>query len=188
MTRRRTIWLAVPLLFTVAVLGGCAGAPDAKGVASAGGGATASAAPAPADDAEQGRRFAVCMRAEGVDMPDPDENGRIAMRAERAGKPGDKPGGAAADTAQKAMEKCRELLPNGGEPPEMKPEDIEKMRAYARCVRENGYPAFPDPDPATGALQLEAESNADGEKMRKAAEKCEDVGPDAMPAVVGVRP
>jgi hypothetical protein len=182
MTRRRTMGVAVPLLLALALLGGCAGDEDAPPVATAGGDTGASATPKPVDDADQGRKFAACMRAEGVDMPDPDSEGRIRMKAEGAGVSGKK-SDAGAQLAEKALEKCRDLMPDGGEPPKMSPEDIEKMRTYAACVRKNGYPAFPDPDPATGELKMGVPSPADGAKMNKAVAKCEGVAPGALPAV-----
>ncbi|MCA2217599.1 hypothetical protein [Jidongwangia harbinensis] len=169
--------LAVPLL-VVAALGGCAGADEkAPPVASAGKGAASSAPAAPADDAAQMRKFAQCMRAEGVDIPDPDASGGIALRAGDA----DKPGSPEVKKMEAAAEKCRELLPNGGEPPKMSPEDVTKMRAMAKCVRENGVPDFPDPDPASGHFA----AMPDHKNLGEAMEKCASVGPDRLPAIRG---
>ncbi|BCJ49542.1 hypothetical protein Asp14428_10170 [Actinoplanes sp. NBRC 14428] len=169
----------VPPLLVLLALGGCGGGADETPVASAGGGHASSAAKA--DEAGQRREFAGCMRAEGVDVPDPNADGMIAIPAQRAG---------AADTPesrkmQAAMEKCRTLLPNGGEPPKMTPEDIAKLRDLAKCMRENGVPDFPDPDPATGGLTF-TEGSGDHEAMRKATEKCKGVGPDSISGVTRV--
>ncbi|GAA0800498.1 hypothetical protein [Spirilliplanes yamanashiensis] len=184
---RRT--LVVPLMVVIALLGGCARDDGGPAVATAGGpaGGGASAAPTPsADEAEQRRQFTRCMRDNGVDIEDA-EDGRIAVRAAEpgsGGKPGGKPGG----KVEAAMEKCRSLLPNGGVPPELSPEDVEKMRAMARCMRANGVPGFPDPDPATGVLRFGEDGDADPEAMRRAAEACKHLGPDRVGDAPAVAP
>lgn len=154
----------LPMLLLVA-LSGCA-APDDV------------AAPAPSasvDEVGQLRAYAKCMRENGVDMPDPNGDGVISAPALKVGSPESK-------KAEAAAEKCRTLLPAGGgaEPPKMSPEDLEKMRALSRCMRENGVPSYPDPDPETGAVSL-SETGIDGEAMTKAAKKCQGVGPDMIP-------
>lgn len=176
----------VPLLVCAGLLAACGGAgEDGPAVATAGhGSAGASAAPSPsADEAEQRRAFAACMRENGVEMADPGPDGRITVHAEKAVEPGAGPG--PGSEAGAALEKCRGLLPNGGEPPKLSPEDIEKMRAMARCMRHNGVPDFPDPDPATGALMFRAGAKEDPEAVRKASEACRHLGPDRVGAAVG---
>lgn len=170
MTHGHKIMLALIASLT---LGGCGGGGDEPNVATAGGGRSSSA-PA-ADEAGQRLKFAQCMRAEGVDLPDPKADGMVAIPAEEAGK------GETAESRkmQAAMEKCRTLLPNGGEPPKMTPEDVAKLRELAKCMRDNGVPDFPDPDPVTGALEMKA---GDDSALRKATEKCHGVGPDRIGA------
>lgn len=56
---------------------------------------------------DQMLKFAQCMRKNGVDMPDPSADGSMMMRAQKAD-------GASKDTAEKAMEACKEFAPNGG--------------------------------------------------------------------------
>jgi hypothetical protein len=168
--------LAVPLL-VVAALGGCGSSGTKKEVASAGGGPASSASAAPQDETELRRKFAQCVRAEGVDMPDAGPDGTIGLPAQKAGT---KVSEANAKMAA-ALEKCREFLPNGGEPPKLTPEDIAKMRDLSKCIRENGVPDYPDPDPETGMIEL---SGAAGDgKLQKAFEKCKGVGPDRLPGV-----
>lgn len=90
--------------------------------------------------------FARCMRANGVDMPDPrsGESGELIV----GGPPGD------ADAAQEppakmeaAHKACQKHLADL-EPPEMSPEKAREFKAraleHARCMRENGVD-FPDP-------------------------------------------
>jgi hypothetical protein len=88
--------------------------------------------------------YAACMRAEGIDMPDPSSSGEgIAMKL---------PSGDEMDAMQAAGAKCQDEL---GEAPPMSPEDKEKDdKAFlewatkaAECYRENGYDV---PDPKVG--------------------------------------
>lgn len=177
MNHGQTRLIAVPMMLLAAALSGCAAA-DEKQVASAGGNvkpsSNVSAAP---DDAAQGRKFAQCMRAAGIDMPDPGPDGMAAI-----------PGQATSDesSAKKmdaAMEKCRELLPNGGEPPKASPEDLVKAREYAKCIRENGMPGFPDPDAETGAFELDRDKADDLKNLPEAAKKCPQFGAGVMPGI-----
>ena len=170
---------AVPVLL-VTLLAGCGPDRSTPRVASIEQGpAGPSASAAPKDDATRVREFAKCMRAAGVDIPDPDAGGVIAVPAQAAGQEGS----AESKKMQAAMEKCREFLPSGGEVAKLSPEDIAKMRDLARCMRENGVPDFPDPDPATGALRMEEKPAGGDAAMRRAAEKCKGVGPDMAPGV-----
>jgi len=129
------------------------------------------AAPAPSATNGDLRAYAKCMRENGVDMPDPNGDGVLGAPAMKVGSP-------EAKKMEAASEKCRTLLPAGagGEPPKMSPEDIEKARAQSKCMRENGLPDYPDPDPETGAVAL-SESSVNVEAMSKAAEKCQGIGP-----------
>lgn len=153
--------LLLPILLVTVALGGCAKTDDA-------------AAPAPSasvDEKGQLRAYAKCMRQNGVDMPDPNGDGVLGAPAVKIGSP-------EAEKMEAASEKCRTLLPAGagGEPPKMSPEDIEKARAQSKCMRENGLPDYPDPDPETGAIAL-SETKIDFEAMKKASEKCKGLGP-----------
>ncbi|MEV3927248.1 hypothetical protein [Actinomadura coerulea] len=146
--RRRT--LAALALAPALALGlqGCGGE-------GAGGGGTAKAA----SDDQKMREFARCMRANGVDMPDP-KNGRIEIRASARpgghGKGGPGKDGPEADGGvQAAQKKCAHLMPNGGKPPKPKPEELAKMRAFAKCMRDHGVGAFPDPEP-DGGMKIRA--------------------------------
>ena len=50
---------------------------------------------------------------------------------------------------EEALKKCRQFLPNGGNPDPISTAEFEKMRLLAKCMREAGYP-YPDPDPNSG--------------------------------------
>ncbi|MFU8851554.1 hypothetical protein ACNAW0_11310 [Micromonospora sp. SL1-18] len=164
--------LVPPLLFGLAVAG-CGSNPDTPQVATAGGiaaGASPSAS-ASLSDQDRQREFVKCMRENGVDVPDP-EPGQRGMNV--------RIGGADREKMQPAMEKCRSLLPNGGERPALTEEQVEKMRELARCMRENGVPDFPDPG-ADGSLQINGKFKPDDPKIKAAMEKCR---PEGVPVMI----
>jgi hypothetical protein len=163
----RRMLIAVPLLLLTALAACDGGGEEGPGVATVGNNASASASTDPSapagDDAQRKRQFNQCMRDEGIEIDDDAGDGEVAIR-------GDK------EEVRQATEKCRQYLPNGGEPPELSPEDIEKMRDYAKCMRANGLPAFPDPDPETGQFSGDALRDAGVTKAKVAEvdEKCRD--------------
>lgn len=153
----------------------------AQGCGGDGGGAAAGgAAKAAANDDDKMRRFARCMRENGVDMPDP-KDGKVEIR--NSGKPG------AADfqtdaEMEAAQRKCRHLMPNGGKPKKPKPEEIAKMRAFAECMREHGVPKFPDPKP-DGSMLLQAGPGTgidpQSRTFKDAQKACAKFSPDGKP-------
>ncbi|MEU5720809.1 hypothetical protein [Micromonospora sp. NPDC047738] len=164
--------LVLPLLLGLAVAGCAKTGSDGEQVATAGGGA-ASASPSaslvPVSDEDRQREFAKCMRENGLpDFPDPETaDGKVRIRM---------PDGADRAKGEAAMEKCRSLMPNGGKEIKLDPEQVEKVRQLARCMRENGVPDFPDPGP-DGAIEL----NGDGfdpksPTVQAAMEKCRQDG------------
>jgi hypothetical protein len=179
---RRKLLFAAPLLAFGLALGstltGCAAQDGGTpAVATAGDGTSGSAeeSPAPSDE-DQARQFAECMRAEGIDIPDPQPG--TGPAAGGKGGPGVairiEGGGENKAKVDAAMQKCREYLPNGGEMKPLTPEQLERQRELAKCMRANGVPDFPDPDPnGGGAIMKEfSKDSADHDAMRKAIEKC----------------
>ncbi|MEY2477667.1 MAG: hypothetical protein QOG87_2982 [Actinomycetota bacterium] len=86
--------------------------------------------------------FAKCMREHGVNMPDPETDGKGGVSIAIEGGPGDE------DTLDAAHEACEKYMPKGP----MKDLDPEKrqaledaMVAFARCMRSKGI-EMPDPD------------------------------------------
>jgi hypothetical protein len=175
MKQHRLALLAITPVFALG-FAGCARPAVGPGVASANGGgagAAASATPqASLDPAEQGRRFAECMRGEGIDMPDPEigEGGKVGIRIGTGG--GQEPD---KQKVAAAMEKCRHLMPNKGEPKPLSPEDLARAREHARCMRENGIPDFPDPQP-DGGIRVQI-PKGDMEAFEAASEKCRQFMP-----------
>jgi hypothetical protein len=47
-----------------------------------------------------------------------------------------------------AMNTCKHLLPNGGQPTQVaSPQLANEVLEFARCVRAHGFPGWPDPTP-----------------------------------------
>ncbi len=161
---RRT--LAVPLLVLGLGLAACDNAGATPGVASAGGG-TPSASAAAADDEERGRAFAQCMREHGVEMPDPQPGAKIGIELEKLDK----------DKVFGAVDACRDLMPGGGKDVKLNPDQLERQRALAECMRANGVADFPDPDPDGGAAVREYILDKHDDDVLAALEKCRDVVP-----------
>ncbi|MEV5766317.1 hypothetical protein AB0L34_17355 [Micromonospora sp. NPDC052213] len=162
--------LAVPLLVALAVAG-CGGSGDGPAVATAGGGGAepvSASTAAQLGDEERQLKFAECMRENGVEVPDPEPGGARLFRFDGKTDPG---------KVQAAMEKCRQHLPNGGEKPKLDPEQVDRMRKLAACMRENGVPEFPDPS-ADGGIQLRLDAmNVDDQQVKAAMEKCRQYAP-----------
>jgi hypothetical protein len=76
------------------------------------------------------------MRAHGVSsFPDPDSRGRIAISPSEARSP----------AFRSAQEACRAHLPKLGFGPSMSAGQRQQALAFAKCMRANGEPDFPDP-------------------------------------------
>ena len=116
----------------------------------------------PADKVEAARAYAQCIRDNGVpDFPDPDANGELRGPAhEKQNDP----------SFQAAQEKCRNLAP-GGEHEKSDPASVEQMRKFSQCMRDNGLPDFPDPDP-DGRLRGQGHEQQDNPTYRAAMEAC----------------
>jgi hypothetical protein len=163
------------VLLLALALAGCAGPADGDdGIATAAGGkASPSASASPAEkltDDERRLKFAECMRGQGIEMEDPGtDRGGVRFRVGEGNKPGD---------MEAAMQKCKAYAPNGGEPPKLNAEQLKQMRAFAKCMRENGIPDFPDPD-ASGRLtfQRRAGKGLRDDAFKEAQEKCRELQP-----------
>ncbi|SEG04323.1 hypothetical protein SAMN04489712_1038 [Thermomonospora echinospora] len=143
MRRQRRAAIAVAAVPLLALgLAGCGSQGDGKNAAD-------KAAASRAAEQERVRQFAKCMRENGVDMPDPevgpDGGIKLRMRAESGQK------GAGEEESRAAMNKCRKYMPNGGKPQKLSPQDQEKLRQFARCMREHGV-KMDDPRPEGGIV------------------------------------
>jgi hypothetical protein len=160
-----------------ALLVGCGGEAEPPSVVSVGGPTTHARG---ADPAEQAARYRDCLLAEGVTLLDhPTEEGLPQVDKERT----------TVEVLAAAQEACRALVPTGGDLVKPAPEDVEARRRYAACLRENGVPDYPDPDPVTGEPRIPdalAERMKRDPAMAAAARECErQGGPGSGKGTVG---
>jgi hypothetical protein len=170
--RNRMAWLAVATAGLLAVLAGaCAGEdPNQAKVASIGGTTTTTGgnggSAGDRNPEEQALAFARCMRAHGVDVPDPKFGGDGKVEFGMRGKV-DAPKFKAAESA------CQKQVggPFGAGKGQADPKMQEAMLEFARCMRQHGVAKFPDPQPG-GGLLIRAGSGLDPQSPTfKAAEK-----------------
>jgi hypothetical protein len=100
-------------------------------------------------------RFAGCMRSHGVpNLPDPTTSPHEFKNAlsQNSGSP----------AFQSAETACRHLLPGGGPPSQSAAQSqahTVALLAFARCLRNHGFPNFPDPN-TSGQVTHEMLANA----------------------------
>lgn len=181
------LWL-LPALF-IAALAACnraadAGIPTASESQAASPGEADSAQTATTPDAEDPQDAALiwsqCMRENGVpEFPDPDSQGRIRIPRDRVNP----------DSAEflGAREACLHLAPEGWGEAKVDPGDEAVMLEFARCMRANGLPEFPDPDPKAGSRITFGSVDPDDPKAQAALEICKEILQDLQsgPAIGG---
>jgi hypothetical protein len=136
---KRTLRPLAALAALAALVAGCGNGSTgtAGGTAASGGDGTASIH-------AQAVKFAECMRANGVSaFPDPDASGGLTIDAVANGSSLDT--NSAAFTH--ALSACKDLEPPGFTGTEATPAQQTARLAFAKCVRRNGVPDFPDPSP-----------------------------------------
>jgi hypothetical protein len=179
MTTRQTGPVVLALLALLAGMAGCGGR-STSGVDTAGAAAgTASADPnAPStDDDVRAQQLADCLRARNVIVIESDEDGHRVTTVDK-----DRTDVATVDAAMKA---CGAFLPQPVRPQAPSAEDLEKKRLYAKCVRDNGVPQFPDPDPRTGEYPTSEQDQAalkTDQKFLAATEACRSSDSKGVPA------
>ncbi|MBV1851815.1 hypothetical protein [Catellatospora tritici] len=174
-------WSAALLLVLVTAACSDGGTPPEVATAATPGASSPSAAPStPSDDPVQRElEFVACMREAGVtDMPDPvpgDRSGRSALLHAI-----DDLGMGLKDSFQTALDGCTKFLPPSAAQSPRPADDVEKLRQYAQCMRDNGATDVPDPDPVTG--QLNHWIRQDDKAAMAALEKCRNLLPAAPTA------
>ncbi|GLW64142.1 hypothetical protein Arub01_23860 [Actinomadura rubrobrunea] len=164
--------VAAVLIMVMAGAAACGGEDGGAQVASAGGSAAAKASASPSkslDPDDAMLQFARCMRANGVNVPDPQGGDLKGMRLAVKGVDRDR--------LQDAMEKCRPYLMAGGRIPDLKdPKVRDQYTEFAQCMRQQGVD-IPDPDP-DGSFRL-PEGKIDRSRLDKAREACRHLLPGA---------
>jgi hypothetical protein len=150
-----------------------------------GAGAMALAVQAGADPSvEQAVKYSECMRANGVaDFPNPNAEGNIAY------------GGISVppEVWGKAIGSCEGLQPADWSDAGRTPAQQAAAHAFARCVRDNGVPDFPDPatprDPLIDTSKMRGDVSAhDIPELQPAVEACQDSFTAALPPLGTGRP
>jgi hypothetical protein len=141
---------AAPIVAVLILLVAACGSSSSNGAASSG-------------DRDQAIAYAQCMRENGVpDFPDPDASGRFrGVGHEAQGDP----------KFQAAQEACRDLAPGGEHERLGDPAFVEQMREFSQCMRDNGLPDFPDPDP-NGRLRGAGHEQRNDPQYQAAFETC----------------
>jgi hypothetical protein len=175
--------LGVACVLVLLAAAGCGKPSSHPHVATAGGTArpAGTATPGAQNEQEQALRFARCMRENGVpNFPDPKfENGGISIDTGEGANPA---------AVQAATDKCKQYLPNGGVPHQIPPQDLEKLRKFAQCMREHGVPKFPDPtDQGMQVNGNELGVDPTGPTFQAAQKACEKYQPVPPSGAAGQR-
>jgi hypothetical protein len=115
-------------------------------------------------DEDRFREFEKCMGDHGVTFPKSQEEAENFQPD--------------MDAMREADDACRQLLPNGGQPPPLDAKQLDEARKQAKCMREHGID-MPDPDPNNPYPGFSGD--ADQDTLQKALEDCMGA-PAAEPA------
>ncbi|BEL09531.1 hypothetical protein Q0Z83_077220 [Actinoplanes sichuanensis] len=114
-------------------------------------------------------KHAKCMREHGMTwFPDPPPPGE--------GQALEIPNGTDQKAFDAAMKACEQYLRNAVDKGGPNAEDIERLRDFAKCMRANGMPDFPDPK-ADGSSEIRIEEGDDA-KFAAAEKACEQYKPE----------
>ena len=143
---RTTRGIALGLLLLTGVAG--CGSSSGTGVATANGTAAPSASTTLSNQ-QRLLKYAQCMRDHGVPVDDPTGN-----------QPPTVPQGTVPDsTLNAAINACKHFVPTASQA--LTSADLVKLRKISVCMRQHGYPTFPDPDPDKGGIIIDDNSGID---------------------------
>ncbi|KAB2593530.1 hypothetical protein [Streptomyces arboris] len=165
-TRRRTVAAACLLTATV-VLSATACSGDGGGGTKDGGSASATKNTEKTKE-DQALEHRKCLREQGLKIPEP-KTGQDGMGVTIDG------GSKSQKEMEKAFKACQDKAVGGG-PKELTQAEKDKMVAFARCMRKNGFD-MPDPKFEGGMAQaMPAMKPQEMKKFEKANKACESVG------------
>jgi hypothetical protein len=166
MSRARRSLAALGLIAMVALISACGSSTPAE---------TGSGGNNSADNAQQALTFAKCMRSNGVsDFPDPGTSGKFTIDGIANGSSLD----LSAPAFKQAMSACKDLEPAGFTGTKRSSQEQQAALKFAKCMRENGVPDFPDPTPNGPLIDTSRIPSAAGRGARSipgfsdAASKC----------------
>ncbi len=136
MTRTLRALAGCALLAMAVVISACgSSAPAGTSTGSGGGDNTAA-------NAQKAVKFAECVRRNGVSgFPDPGASGQFTIDGVVNGSSLDPN----APAFKQAISACRDLEPAGFMGGKRSPQQTDAALKFARCIRTNGVPDFPDP-------------------------------------------
>ncbi|MFC6014588.1 hypothetical protein ACFP2T_00040 [Plantactinospora solaniradicis] len=129
-----------------------------------------------------GKQLAQCYRDNGIaEMPEPYlEDGKLQLPADRVDALQTKYSEAKMNQVEDACKDIASKLPQGSlgggsenDPKVPGPGDVEALRKYSQCMRDNGVPEWPDPN-AEGKFALKGTGLAteNSQRMSDAIAKC----------------
>ena len=175
----KRIGLAVTVVAFAAAMTGCAAEDPGGGVASLSSAEPSAAVSATVAPEDRALKFAQCMREQGMSwFPDPEPGSRgfkmiIPKNVDKT-------------KVDAAMAACKEFSPEGRSGVKLSPEDLERARQMAKCMRENGVPNFPDPG-SDGRIKVDGRklglTGPDDPAFKAAEEACREFQPDGREPV-----
>lgn len=160
---RRAGAMAVLPTLAVLALAACGGGDEPSD--------TAKPAASRSSTASDGVAFAQCMR----------ENGLPNFQDPQPGKGMGEGVDVNSEAFKKAMDACRDTMPapdqaaGGGQ---QQWSESDKLK-YAQCMRENGVPNFPDPDP-NGGFRIPDGADPNTPQFKTAEEACAEHQPEGL--------
>jgi hypothetical protein len=169
--------VGVGLVLAVVLLAGCSASGGAAGATTTSG---------RQDVAAVWRELVKCARANGMpNLPDPqiDSNGRASFPNGTPDPPASVP---------RACQSIYDRLPPSARGEEERPPaDRQALLRFARCMRENGVPDFPDPD-AEGNFRAPAGALPGGSpnspSVKRALQACRQLDPNKGASTAGPGP
>jgi hypothetical protein len=160
LVRPATPRFAAVALFTSVLVTGCSG----------GGSSEAKEEVSPPPSAEE-RAYYGCLEENGIALEERDD-GRLRVDKDKVEE--------APHAAAQA--KCANLLPGDAPAAPAPAAFVAKTMKFSACVRENGFPEYPDPDPGTGQVDVGAdeESAYTTPEFRAAADMCSSDSGDGL--------
>ena len=162
--------LATAALLLAVGTAGCSSSGDPT-VATANSGAATAKASAAANGLDTTLKYSQCMRDHGMTWyPDPKPDGSLGVRV---------PSGTDDNKLSQAQEACKAYDPSTNRSGTISAADLNKIRQVSQCIRDHGYPKYPDPD-ANGSVSFEEKDTGispDDAAFEKAVQECQKYGP-----------
>ncbi|TAK69566.1 MAG: hypothetical protein EPO13_06755 [Actinomycetota bacterium] len=146
-TKQALLGPALVAFLAALLLTGCAGQQSTTASTPSGSSQSAStpsgsAQPGTSKGAQppDGQAYAQCMRDHDVEMADPDPATGLPKFGDGVNP--------SSPAVQQAMKACQDLLPSGARK-QAGDQKKDSYLAFSQCMRDNGLPDFPDPQPGS---------------------------------------